>query len=177
MKKLGQKTLFAGKYRSMVEKTFELPNGVINNYEIATNNGMIAGMVCAVDKDGKFIMTREFRPGTEKYFYDIPGGGIDEGENIYDGAKRELAEETGYVVGELYNLGRLSLSAYDGFEWQCFLATDCEKKHEQNLGDTEFIEVVLKTEEELLGVMKNGEVVLGNMGVILLALQKLKEIK
>ncbi|MGH3247525.1 MAG: NUDIX hydrolase [Trebonia sp.] len=57
------------------------------------------------------------------------------------GAARELAEETGYVPGELTYLGEMCYDAYSGGARHYFLATGCERRQEQELDPTEFISV------------------------------------
>lgn len=52
--------------------------------------------VCA-KKDGKILMIQEAREDIYK-LWNFPMGHLDEGETIFEGAKREAKEETGYDV-------------------------------------------------------------------------------
>jgi len=52
------------------------------------------GARAVVIHDGK-ILLNEFGNGL---YYNLPGGGVDEGETIKDAARREVAEETGIDV-------------------------------------------------------------------------------
>jgi len=56
---------------------------------------IIAG-VCVV-KDNKILMVQEGW-GNFKGMWNMPAGKLEEGENIFDGAIREMKEETGYDV-------------------------------------------------------------------------------
>ena len=67
------------------------------------------GGVCiiAVTNDGKIIMEEQYRKPIEQIFLEIPAGKIDPGEDIFETAKRELKEETGYSSDEWKKLGEL----------------------------------------------------------------------
>ena len=51
---------------------------------------------CVVRKDNEFLLVREAR--MDKGLWNQPGGWLDKGENLVDGARREVKEETGLDV-------------------------------------------------------------------------------
>ena len=54
--------------------------------------------------DGKLFSVKHLRPeGYSKDFWCTPGGGLEEGETLEDGVRRELLEETGIkaIIGRL----------------------------------------------------------------------------
>lgn len=53
--------------------------------------------VVAVTPDGRIVLVRQFRYGTNDFSVEIPGGVIDLGEDPIAAGVRELQEETGYV--------------------------------------------------------------------------------
>lgn len=53
--------------------------------------------VVAVTPDGRIVLVRQFRYGTNDFSVEIPGGVIDLGEDPIAAGVRELREETGYV--------------------------------------------------------------------------------
>jgi 8-oxo-dGTP diphosphatase len=64
----------------------------------------------AIVRDNKILMVYravgDFMGGT----YELPGGGVDEGEKITDGAIREVREETGLTVSKV-------LGIFPGFDY------------------------------------------------------------
>ncbi|WP_442889463.1 NUDIX hydrolase [Congregicoccus parvus] len=61
--------------------------------------------VVAVTKAGDIVLVRQFRYGTEDFSLEVPGGVMEPGEDPIEAARRELAEETGFVGGEARVLG------------------------------------------------------------------------
>lgn len=62
-----------------------------------------AGRVLLLAADGRVLLLRGHDPGRPRdgHWWFTPGGGVEPGESFADAARRELAEETGHVVGDL----------------------------------------------------------------------------
>lgn len=145
-------------WRTVVTKTFILPNGVQNDYQlVGKENSHNAGII-AITKDNQAIVAREFRPGPEKIMDEIPGGGVNNNETDYQqAAVRELKEETGYVPGKITYLGSIYKDAYTNSSWHYYLAEDCEYHPDgQSLDDHEFIEVRQISIQQLIENAKKG---------------------
>jgi ADP-ribose diphosphatase len=81
-------------------------------------------IVPLLDKD-TVLLIREYAVGVERYELCLPKGRVDEGEDIFAAANRELMEEVGYGAGSLRHIKSLSLApGYVGHTTHVLLATD-----------------------------------------------------
>ncbi len=61
-----------------------------------------AVLIVALDPDKEaLVLIREFRMPINDYIYSLPAGLIDEGEDIYQAAIREMYEETGLSLYDI----------------------------------------------------------------------------
>lgn len=135
-----------------------LPNGKVNpEFYVLEYPSWVN--VLAIDRNGDFVMIRQYRHGIGDTRFEIVAGVVEDGEPPIEAAKRELFEETGYSGGEWEELCVISgnPSVTNNLTY-CFLAKGVEKTDEQHLDDTEDIEVHTLTRDQLLDLLLNDEI-------------------
>lgn len=55
--------------------------------------------------NGEILLVKQYRHALKSWEYEIPGGGLEDGEIVEEAAARELIEETGYKVDKIEMLG------------------------------------------------------------------------
>ncbi|MBP9852649.1 MAG: ADP-ribose pyrophosphatase [Patescibacteria group bacterium] len=163
-------------WRTIVTKHFRLPDGTVHEYGTKdAENGHCVATV-ALTATNEVILARQFRPGPEKIFYELPGGESEDGEQHIEAAKRELLEETGYQVGQIVHVGDCYKDAYTNTIWHYFLATNCTPHAEgQQTEATEFIQVELVSIDGLMLHARQAEMT--DVEGVFLAYDKLMELK
>ena len=121
--------------------------------------GNNAANVIAKTKTGKIIMVRQFRFGIGDYTLEIPGGMIDDGEDVLSAAQREVKEETGYVGENWQYLGNiLANPVWMDSTIHHYYMENAELKYELELDDAEDVEIILLSTEEVYQKIENGEI-------------------
>ncbi len=114
--------------------------------------------VIALTKKREVLLIRQYRHGVKRVLLEIPAGVMDEDdESPQEAAKRELLEETGYTSDRFIEIGKVySNPATHTNLTYSFLALDAEKTDQQNLDETEDIEVCLLPLDEVVSLAKSG---------------------
>lgn len=162
-------------WRTIVTKTFEMPDGNVTSFDLLHPDGQEFACVIALTPERKVLVAREFCPGPEKVMNELPGGFVDASESIEMAARREFMEETGYRPTTLKYLGTFHKDKYMNATWHAFLATDCVKVGEQELEAEEHIDVMELSIDEFLASAKNDE--LTDHAAVLMAYDELAKLK
>ena len=130
-------------------------------------------VIVAFDTKGRLICVRQFRQGLGEVTTEFCAGGIERdseigyrrgkedetsAEEALDAAKRELREETGFVSEKWTHLLTEPANATlaDNYA-HIFLAEDCERLADRELDETEFLNVLLLTPEEVEELIHTGK--------------------
>ncbi len=106
--------------------------------------------ILALNSQGAYILTEEYRHPTGKILLGCPGGYIDPGENPLQAARRELLEETGFEAQSFTVIG--SAYPYVGISSQKTIyirAQGANQTSQPNLEVSELIRTRLMTPEAL----------------------------
>ena len=120
-------------------------------------------VIVASDTDGKYLCVRQYRQGIEEVTTEFPAGGIERkdgreyggsgdvsAEDAIEAAKRELREETGYESDEWRPLLKVPSNAtIAGNYAHLFVARNCRRVSGQHLDDTEFLNVIKLSAQEI----------------------------
>lgn len=119
---------------------------------LKNNKDGSAAIILPVTSDNNVVLTVEPRVFSKRTVgIGIPAGYIEDGEDSYVAALRELEEETGLVPDKLTKMGGFyqdmgCSSAYN----ETFLATGCKWLKNQNLDESEYIKYFECTYDEAL---------------------------
>jgi ADP-ribose pyrophosphatase len=125
--------------------------------------------IVARTPSGHFPIVRQYRPALESFTWELPAGLAEPNEDLAEGCRRELLEETGYSAGAIHALGtaapcsgRLSNRIHSFFMEAGERVADFVPESG--------LTVKLVTASELAGMIKSGEFVSQlHLGALLLA--------
>ena len=149
------------------------PDGSPGIYGVVHFANLAAGVV-ALDDDDRIVLVGQHRYTLGEYAWEIPEGGVPEGEDALVGAQRELREETGLTAGSWRELGRMDLSNSVSDERAVmFLATDLTHG-EAEPEPTEALEVRWVPLAEAVEMVRDGRITdaMSVAGILHVALER-----
>lgn len=170
-KELRTEHIIADEWIDFRRSAYQFPDGKVYEpfYSYSRRDYVV---VVALDEEGKYICVRQYRHGIKEVTNEFVAGGIERSdgkeyglrddnvavEDALEAAKRELLEETGYESDDWHFLLKVSSNATISDNYaHIFIADNCRKSSEQNLDNTEFLNVVRFSEDELEDMIYKGE--------------------
>lgn len=115
--------------------------------------------VVPVTPEGKVVLIRQWRAGSDHVEIEVPGGLVDPGEDPQDSAGRELKEETGYRCEKVVRTGRLRPNpALQRNYLHTFVALGARPDGAPHLEEREDIESFEATWDEVDSLIRSGAI-------------------
>jgi 8-oxo-dGTP pyrophosphatase MutT (NUDIX family) len=161
--RIGGEEVWSGKIASVRVERFRFDDGEEADREVVEHPGAVA--VVAHDGDRIYLVAQPREPVDEQALLELPAGKLDEeGEDVLETAKRELAEEIGKGAREWKHLATFfSSPGFSNEEIHVYLATDLYDE-EAEAGEDERIEVRAEPFErldDLIAECKDGKSLVG----------------
>jgi len=178
-KTLSRKTILEhGKFLTVEDHVVELPNGTtISDWAwIIIPN---AAIVLPVTPEGKFLCFRQTKYAVQGTSLAPVGGMIEENEDPFEAAKRELREEMGCEALNWVNLGSYVLDPNRRCAtMHLFLALDAKQVTEPESDDLEDQELLVLSKDEIKKSLREGEFkIVARAAVVALSLDYLDALK
>jgi ADP-ribose pyrophosphatase len=87
----------------LISRDVEFEPGRTEVYHAVRQQDYLA--IVALTPDGRFPIVHQFRPALESFTWELPAGLAEPGEDLAEGCRRELLEETGYPTRAIHSLG------------------------------------------------------------------------
>ncbi len=152
-------------YLRVEHRRYELPDGTQAVWDVFGAPASVA--ILAVTADEQVVLARQFRPGPGRVLDELPGGGVDPGEDVLTAAGRELLEETGYA-GDLELAGCSWLASAARTRRHVAVAHNARKVTEPTPEPGEFIDVVLKDLSQFRAHLRGGQLTDVDLGYLAL---------
>jgi ADP-ribose pyrophosphatase len=151
-----------------------LPNGRERHYDLVQHADSVT--IIPIDENNQVHFVTQYRIGANKALLELPAGVLDEGEEPWLCARREIREEIGMDAKQIQELGRFYLApGYSNEYMTVFLATGLYHSP-LNPDADEFLEVLTIPIAEVYRKARSGEINDGKtLAALCLAQPKLKD--
>ncbi|WP_314031362.1 NUDIX hydrolase [Mogibacterium timidum] len=155
-KTLESSIVYEGKIFNIRRDKVLAVNEKVSYRDIVVHGG--AAVLIPITDDGKIILVRQWRQALKKQVIELPAGKVDPGESFEEVAVRELKEETGYSAGRMKKLLRLAPSV--GYSEEILEIYACHNlnRGDPDLDETEDIDIVKMTPEDVVGQIMAGKI-------------------
>ena len=153
----GRRLAYANPWLEVFHDDVDRPDGSPGIYGVVHFRTQAVGVV-AVGDDGRLLLVGQHRYTLDEYSWEIPEGGVEHGEPLVDGARRELREETSYEASEWRQLCRMTVSNSVTDERGAILLATRLRAGEAAPEATEDLAVRWATLDDVLAEMESGAI-------------------
>jgi len=154
-KTLGVKRVFEGRALTIDVVDIQLPNGRRSTREIVRHRG--AAVIIGERPDGSFILIYQYRRAVEETLLEMVAGCLEVGEAIEDCARREMEEESGYLVESIEKFAEIiPCPGYSEERLHLFYAKVSQEPGDQNHDFDENLVTVVMSADEIDQAIESG---------------------
>lgn len=163
--------VYSGRVVNLDVDTVRYPNGQSGELEMIRHPGAAAVLpVLSAGDDPQLLLIRQYRYAAGGPIWEIPAGRLEPGESPEECARRELLEEAGATARRWRRLTTIfTTPGFTDERIHLFAASDLVVKPEsQHREADEFIELKALPISQVLGMIRDGELVDGKTAVAVL---------
>ncbi len=169
-KTVSAQDIYRGRIVHLHVDEVSLPDGKTAAREVVEHSGGVA--IIPVDDDGGVYCVRQYRYALGCHLLEVPAGKLNEGEDPFECAVRELSEETGFTADNFVSMGFFYPSAgYCHEKIYIYLATGLHRG-EAHLDEGEFLDVEKYPLAELVRMAENNELYDGKTALAVLRTER-----
>ena len=147
--------IYKGKILNLRKDVVMLPDGNGAIREIVEHSG---GSAIVCEKDGKYLLVKQFRYPYKQVIYEIPAGKLNKGEDPSETAKRELEEEGGIIAERVEKITEVYPSPGYTEEIIHIYRAIGLTEGTAHLDKDEFLRAEWFSKEQLIKMIENGEI-------------------
>lgn len=153
---LSSETQFTGHIFTVTLDQVRLEDGTTAPREVVHHHG--GASVLALTGQDEVYLVRQYRYALGQELWELPAGKLEPGEEPFEAAKRELAEECGLTADRFVDLGIVYATVgYDSEKIYLWAATGLHEVR-QHLDAGEFLDVVKMPFDKALGLVMDGTI-------------------
>lgn len=148
------------KWFPVLQHTVKLPNGtVVDDYFISPLGNVV--MILPITAKNEIVLVKQYKHALGEILIELPAGFQQKGKTLEESALAELEEEVG-IKTNADNLIFFGKTANNPTKMRnvtyCYLAKNLEFNSKQQLDATEDIEIIKVSPQEVLEMIKKGEI-------------------